>query len=177
MYYLSKPVFLIGFMGAGKTSIARRFARNYGLASIDLDVYVIRQVGKDIKEIFEDDGEEAFRQIEMQALKDIVEMNDNLLISCGGGIVTKQENLEIMEKHGIVVHLKVTVDQAAERISNTSSRPLFDNIDNARARCEERLPLYEKAADITIDTGGKSMGKIANELKCALEEKGILCQL
>lgn len=176
MYQLLKPVFLIGFMGAGKTSVARRIARSCGLASIDMDSYIVRREGKEIPEIFAECGEAGFREIETQALREIAAMEENLIVSCGGGIVTTPENLDIMAECGLVVHLKVTADQAAKRIGNTSSRPLFDNLENARARCDARMPLYDQAADITVDTADKAMGQIAGELRARLEEKGALCQ-
>ena len=176
MYRLSKPLFLIGFMGAGKTSIARRLARSCGLASIDMDTFIVRREGREISDIFAENGEAAFREIETQVLQEIAAMDDNLVVSCGGGIVTKPENLEIMSNSGYVLHLLVTADQAAERITNTSSRPLFDNIDSARERCIARMPLYEQAADLTVDTAGKTVAQIAGEIKRKLEEEGVLCQ-
>lgn len=163
-------------MGAGKTSVARRIARNCGLASIDMDTYIVRREGKEINEIFAEVGEAGFREIETQALREIAAMDDNLVVSCGGGVVTTPENLDIMSGAGVVVHLRVTADQAAERIGNTASRPLFDSLENARARCDARMPLYEQAADITVDTAGKAMGQIVGELRRLLEEEGVLCQ-
>lgn len=175
-YELKRPVFLIGFMGAGKTSVARRVARDAGIASVDLDTYLERREGRRIKDIFAEDGEEGFRAIETDVLQELAAKDDPLLVSCGGGIVTRDRNCEILTKHGLVIHLRVDADEAASRISDTSSRPLFQDIEAARRRCDERLPLYEAAADITIDTVGKSIAVIAGKVFHALEEEGVLCQ-
>ena len=97
-------------------------------------------------------------------------------MSCGGGVVTREENRTILERAGFVVHLKVSADEAAGRISDTSTRPLFQNLDAARERCEERGPLYERVADATVDTAGKSVPAIAREVQNVLVKEGVLCQ-
>ncbi|WP_251212780.1 shikimate kinase [Adlercreutzia murintestinalis] len=173
---LHRSVYLIGFMGAGKSTVARRLSRMCGLASIDMDSYIERLAGMPIPQIFEESGEEGFRRMETQALRDIAAM-EPMVVSCGGGVVTRPENIALMSAHGTVVHLRVTADQAAARISDTSSRPLFQDLAAARARLEERLPAYEAAADLTIETGGRSVGAIAHEVRRALERRGVLERL
>ena len=153
---LACPVFFVGFMGAGKTSVARRLARTCGISSVDMDTYLERREGKRVKEIFAEGGEDAFRAIETDVLR--------------------EENREILAESGFVVHLQVTVDEAASRISDKSSRPLFQDIDAARQRCLERAPLYSGVADVEIDTAGKSVPRIAREVQRALEKEGVLCQ-
>ncbi len=170
---LNRTVYLIGFMGAGKSTVARRLSRLCGLASIDIDSYIERLAGMPIAQIFAEDGEEAFRRIETQALRDIAAM-EPMVVSCGGGVVTRPENLAIMAEGGTVVHLRVTADQAAARISDTSSRPLFQDLAAARARLEERLPDYEAAADMTIETGERSVGAIAHDVRRALQRSGVM---
>lgn len=171
---LVRPVFFIGFMGAGKTSVARRVARTCGIASVDMDTYLERREGRRIKEIFAESGEDAFRAIETDVLRELSEKDDPLLVSCGGGVVTREENRAILAKDGVVVFLRVDADEAASRISDKSSRPLFQDIDAARRRCEERQPLYESVADITVNTAGKSVPAIAHEVVRLLERKGVL---
>ena len=127
---LARPVFFVGFMGAGKTSVARRLARTCGVASVDMDTYLERREGK---------------------------------------------NRAILRDAGFVVYLKVTADEAKSRISDTSTRPLFQDLDVARKTSEERLPLYAEVADLTIDTAGKNVATIAREVQSALEKEGILC--
>ncbi len=89
---LTRPVFFVGFMGAGKTSVARRLARTCGVASVDMDTYIERREGKKVKEIFAEGGEEGFRAIETDVLRELGAKPDPLLISCGGGVVVTPAN-------------------------------------------------------------------------------------
>lgn len=172
---LTRPVFFIGFMGAGKTSVARKLARLCGMASVDMDAYLERREGRKINEIFAEDGEEGFRLIETDVLRELLE-KEPLLVSCGGGVITREENRALLREGGCVVHLQVTVDEAASRISDKSTRPLFQDIEAARKRCEERKPLYESMANITVNTAGKNVYVIAREVQRALEKEGVLCR-
>ncbi len=173
-YQLKRPVFFVGFMGAGKTSVARRLARDCGVASVDMDTYLERREGKTVKEIFDEGGESLFRTIETNVLKEIT-TKPPMLISCGGGVVTREENRAILKEAGFVIFLKITVEEAAARIHNKESRPLFNNLESARQRNKERLPLYEEVADVVINTAGKSTPKIAFEIQRLLEKEGLLC--
>lgn len=172
---LKRPVFFIGFMGAGKTSVARKLARMCALSSVDMDTYLERREGRKIKEIFASEGEDTFRAIETDVLVELIE-KDPLLVSCGGGVITREENRAILRERGFVVHLKVSADEAASRISDTSTRPLFQDLEAARARCAERMPVYESLANVTVDTAGKNVYAIAREVQRALEREGVLCQ-
>lgn len=171
---LTRPVFFVGFMGAGKTSVSRKLARITGGACVDMDTYLVRRQDMTIPEIFEKYGEDGFRDIETDVLKELAEKPDCLLISCGGGIVKRPENREILKQHGFVVFLFATADEARARINDLSSRPLFNDIESARAMVAERMPLYEEVADVTIQTGSKGVGALAYEVKAALEREGIL---
>ncbi len=172
---LTRSVFLVGFMGAGKTSVARKLARMCALSSIDMDTYLERREGRKVKEIFASEGEAAFRAIETEVLKELV-AKDPLLVSCGGGVIMREENRLVLREHGFVVHMKVSVDEAVSRISDISTRPLLQDLDAARVRCAERLPIYESLAHVTIDTSGKSVYAIAREVQRALEREGVLCR-
>lgn len=172
---LGRPVFFVGFMGAGKTSVSRRLARMCRISSIDLDTYIERREDKKVKEIFAAVGEGGFRAMETEVLREFTAA-EPALVSCGGGIVKAAENREILKRGGFVVYLKVSADEAQSRISDLSTRPLFNDLAQARKTNEERLPLYEEVADVVIDTAGKSVGRIAAEVRDVLKKEGILWQ-
>lgn len=176
IYELERPVFLVGFMGAGKTSVARKLARMAGVASVDMDTYIERCEHKRVKDIFAEVGEEGFRAIEIQTLYELGMKKDPMVVSCGGGVVLRPENRKALSELGLVVYLSVTAVEAASRISDVSSRPLFGDLQNAQRVINERLPLYEEVADITIDTVGRGSSSIAHEVFDILKEKGVLWQ-
>ena len=170
---LARPVFFVGFMGAGKTSVSRRLARLCGIASIDMDSYIERREGRRIRDIFAEDGEGRFRDLETQVLREMTQ-GDPALVSCGGGVVLRPENRAILREGGFVVFLKVQADEAKSRISDPSTRPLLGDAEAARKTNAERLPLYEEVADATVDTSGKGVTALAYKVKSILEKEGIL---
>ena len=172
---LRRSVFFVGFMGAGKTSVARKLARRAGIASVDMDTYIERKCDMKVKQIFAEVGEAGFRSIETDVLKEMV-FGEPRLVSCGGGVVLADENRSLLKEHGFVVYLKVTAAEAASRISDVSTRPLFGDIDQAERVIQGRLPLYEEVADICIDTNGRGTGSIAREVFKQLKDEGILWQ-
>lgn len=174
-FQLKRPVFLIGFMGAGKTSVARKLARMAGVAAIDMDTYIERHCDCKISQIFEESGEEGFRSVETDVLRQLAQ-GEPRLISCGGGVVLREENRDILQQQGCVVYLQVTAEEAASRISDTSTRPLFGDLAQAQRVIEERLPLYEEVADICIDTSGRGAASLARDLFSILKKKGVLWQ-
>ena len=123
---------------------------------------------------FAEDGEEAFRDIETDVLRDLTRRSPRL-IGCGGGVVSKRpENAQIMKEAGFVVYLKVSADAAAARIPNTESRPMFKNLDTARKTIVERAPQYEAAADVEIETENRSIREVAEEVVAVLLDRGIM---
>ena len=170
---LACPVFLVGFMGAGKTSVSRKLARNAGVASVDLDTLIERRCDMKIKALFAEYGEECFRAIETETLREVA-CGEPLLVSCGGGVVLAEANRRILQEHGLVVYLKVTAAEAASRISDVSRRPLFGDLEQAQRVIAGREALYEEVADITIDTVGRGTGVLAREAFRLLREAGVL---
>lgn len=175
-YQLQKPVFFIGFMGAGKTSVSRYLARTCGLASIDADAYLELQEERSIAEIFAECGEDYFRDVETKYLHELAHQHP-CLIGCGGGVVKRSENVATMRTVGYVVYLEATADAAAQRITHTDSRPLFKDLETARAILSERIPLYEAAANVKVNTVGLTTAEVADVVKSALEEAGVLIQV
>lgn len=173
---LLQNVYLVGFMGAGKSTIARCLARRLGVASLDMDCYIQRLCGREIADIFKTDGERAFRDIETQTLRQIANAGKETpqVISCGGGVVLSKENREILKADGVVVHLLVDADEASLRISDKTSRPLFNDIEDARRRLEERLPFYDEVADITVSTCNKSVYAVTSEVVLRIRKAGAL---
>ncbi|MEG0070683.1 MAG: shikimate kinase [Raoultibacter sp.] len=175
LFHLTRRVFFVGFMGAGKTSVARRVARDCALSAVDMDTYLERSRDCKVKTLFDRVGEEGFRDIEHEVLLEMTEL-DPLLISCGGGVIKRAENRQLLRDCGFVIYLNVSADEASGRIRNIATRPLFKDIDNARKTNAEREPLYEEVADATINTAGKSVARIAHEARRILLRKGVLCQ-
>lgn len=169
---LKRPVFVIGFMGSGKSSVAATMSKKFGLPSIELDAYIEQSQGQSISQIFDEVGDAGFREIETAALADAA--SRPAIISCGGGIVTRPENRKILQEHGFTVCLDVSADEAASRIGDFRSRPNFQSVEHASRLLQERHPLYEACADAMIDTNGKTIDEVADELFCLLESKGII---
>ena len=172
-YDLTCPVFFVGFMGAGKTSVSQYLATTLGLPSIDADEYLELIEDRAITDIFADDGEDAFRTLETTYLRELAARSPRF-IACGGGVVKRPENVELMRQAGRVVYLQVSADEAAARIPNTESRPLFKDPETARVTIAERIPLYQAAAHYTVDTVGRSIADVAAEVRAILLEDGIL---
>lgn len=174
VYELTTPVFFVGFMGAGKTSVSRKLARMCGLSAVDMDTYIERQEGKTVSDIFAEQGESGFRTIETQVLRKLSE-GTPMLVGCGGGVITTPANREILKERGYVVFLRVSAYEAKNRISDLSTRPLFNQMEDAEKRNLERLPFYLEVADVEIDTAGKNVSTIAREVRRELQRKGVLC--
>ena len=162
---------------AGKfylTSISQQIAVTCGVASIDADEYLELREDRIVADIFAEDGEEAFRDIETDVLRDLAKRSPRL-IGCGGGVVTKRPvNAQIMKEAGYVVYLKVSADGAAARIPYTDSRPMFKNLETARKTIVEREPQYEAAADVSVDTEGRTIRDVADEVVKLLLDAGVL---
>ncbi len=147
-------IVLIGFMGTGKSSVGRRVAARRGHRFVDVDRMVVDKEGAQITEIFEARGEGYFREVESAMLRSLAGA-EGLVIATGGGIVTRPENVEVARGLGFIVWLTASEAVIAERVARTDKRPLL-RTENPRETISrmlaERRPLYEAAADFTIDT-------------------------
>ena len=165
-------IFLIGFMGAGKSTIARGLVQKLNFPLIEMDERIVKEQGMPISEIFDRYGEEHFRDTESELVKTIGTLEPSV-VSCGGGTVLRPENVENMKKSGKIVFLTATPQTIYERVKNSSDRPILNghmNVPYIAELMEKRRPVYEGAAELTISTDGKSREEIADEIIRRLEE-------
>lgn len=163
---LSYNVYLIGFMGTGKSTVAANLGRKLLANVVEMDERIAGNEGKSIPDIFVQNGEEYFRELETAFLKELDRMN-NVIVSCGGGVVLRKENVELMKKGGKIILLTASPNVIYERVKNDQKRPLLQgrkSLKAIEALMNERMDKYEKAADITICTDGKSVDEISEEL-------------
>jgi shikimate kinase len=160
---LEGPLAIVGYMGSGKTTVGRLAARRLGWRFTDLDREISRHANKTIPEIFAEHGEPYFRDLEHKLLREALTNNNDLVIACGGGIVTCSENRELL---GSVNTLFLEEDPHLlfDR-TRGDARPLRGaNLEAFLARYRERLPLYEGVANHIIHADGRSAGRVAGEV-------------
>ena len=161
-----KNIFLIGPMGAGKSAVGRQLARMLHLTFLDTDEEVENRTGVDISFIFEKEGEEGFRKREAKVVDDLSNMG-GVVIATGGGVVIDDQSRSNLGARGYVVYLKTSVDQQLQRTSRGRERPLLENGDRRKVLEDlmtEREPAYLEIADLTVDTDGRKVNAVANEI-------------
>lgn len=157
---------LIGFMGAGKTTISDYFNTMFAMDVIEMDQVIARREGMTIPDIFEVHGEEYFRDCETNLLKELQERR-NVVISCGGGVPMRERNVAEMKKNGRVILLTAMPETILDRVKDDHNRPLLENNKNVSfiaSLMEKRREKYEAAADVIVQTDGKSISDIAEEI-------------
>ena len=164
-----KNIVLIGFAGCGKSTVGRNLAHLFDAEFIDSDEKIIIMKNKSITEIFELYGEEEFRKIETEAIE-ALSNKENAVISTGGGCVKNPENMRLLKKNGTVIYLSASPEKIFNNIASDNTRPLLKNksayekLVKITKMLEERVPLYEKYADIVIDTNKISALQAAYEI-------------
>jgi shikimate kinase len=160
-------IVLVGPMGSGKTSVGRRLACVLKRDFFDSDFEIVARTGVAIDHIFDVEGEEGFRNRETSMLADLCEIS-NIVIATGGGIVIKPENRELLKHNSFVVYLSSSVEQLVNRTARSKSRPLLERSTNREQTIkdilEARESFYQEVADIVIDTTGKKLYAIINEI-------------
>ncbi len=166
-----KNIFLIGFMGAGKSTIAKRLSAKLDMERIEMDQMIVEEQGMPITEIFDKYGEEHFRDIETE-LVDRLQKKDGVIVSCGGGAVLRDKNTELMKANGRVVLLTAAPETIYERVKDSKDRPVLNgnmNVEYIRGLMEKRRARYEAVADITVATDGKNADEICEEIITQLQ--------
>jgi shikimate kinase len=167
----ARHIFLVGFMGAGKSTVAALLADEFSEAFVDLDERIVEAVGMPVSEIFAQRGEEAFREAESAALR-AVAAEPASVVACGGGIVLRPENRALLKEAGLVVYLEVTAGEALARIGDVDTRPLLAGSSGtlaATSLLSAREALYRSVADLTIDTVGRTPEQITAQIRDYVE--------
>ncbi|MFQ3542794.1 shikimate kinase [Halobacillus rhizosphaerae] len=161
-------IFLIGFMGSGKSTVAGHLSKEINLPYIEMDQQIEEREGMKISAMFEQFGEKYFREMETKFLETLKE---DAIISTGGGVVVKTENISHLKK-GFVVFLDVSWEEICSRLENDTDRPLWRGEDSEKKkRYEIRLPLYKSAADTIIHADTKTPQQIAREIAGRLKQE------
>jgi shikimate kinase len=159
-------LFLVGPMGAGKSAVGRQLARLLHLQFVDSDQEIESRTGVDIPFIFEKEGETGFRQREAKVIDDLSQ-KEGIVLATGGGAIIDPENRNHLGARGFVIYLHTSVDQQLSRTRKGRDRPLLENGD-PRAVLESlmatREPLYREIADLTVETDGRKVHAVANEI-------------
>jgi shikimate kinase len=163
---LAGNVFLIGMMGAGKTSVGRVLARRLGKTFHDSDHVIEERTGVKIPVIFEIEGEAGFRNREAAVIEELTALDD-IVLATGGGAVLRESNRALLKSRGLVVYLRANVRDLLNRTRQDRNRPLLQTAD-PRARLTElyetRDPLYRETAHLIIDTGSQSLSSLVQRL-------------
>ena len=164
-------IILVGPMGSGKTTIGRRLSERLSLDFFDSDHEIVNTTGVSIDHIFDVEGEKGFRARESDVLKKLCNI-PNIVLATGGGAVILEENREMMKKASSIIYLSSSVDQILRRTAKSKTRPLLEKSNNRRKTItdivEARDPLYREVSSYIIDTNGKKLNEVIDEIIEAL---------
>ncbi len=162
-------IFLIGFMGAGKSTVARRLSEACGMRLIEMDEQIEQEQGMKIPEIFASQGEAYFRGLETALLEDLGRSGGNV-VSCGGGVPMRECNVREMRRSGRIICLSAQPETIYERVRHSHNRPLLEgnmNVSYISELMQARLPKYLEAADVIVCTDERSVEEICGEIQAA----------
>lgn len=163
---LNYNIMLIGFMGAGKTTVSKKLADKLGLNCIEIDDKIEKDQGIAISEIFSKYGEDKFRDLESQAIEDL-KYNKGNIVSCGGGVVLREKNVKSMRENGKTVLLTASPETTLSRVKDSNDRPILNgnmNVDFIENLMENRREKYLESADIIVDTNNKTVDEVCMDI-------------
>ena len=166
-------LFLIGFMGAGKSAVSARLHKQYGMELLEMDQEIEQREGMTIPQIFENRGEAYFRKAETELLLEL-RGRKGMVVSCGGGAAMREENVKAMKESGKILLLRAEPETVLRRVAGNDDRPLLrgrKTPEGIRELMEQRRPFYEAAADLTVDTDRKSVDEICREILRLLRQE------
>ena len=166
-------IILIGFMGTGKTSVGKKISNTLKMAFADTDLLIEKKEKKTISQIFEVSGEDEFRKMETELLKEMVKNTQNTVISVGGGLPIREENRKLLKELGIVVFLQADAQTIIERLKDDNTRPLLQSgnvFEKVNRMLAERNPIYIDASSFSINTSQKNVIEIAEEIEERIHE-------
>lgn len=174
---MKKPIILIGYMGAGKTTVGKLLAGQKGWVFIDTDAKIEEQEGRNISDIFAADGEEVFRDKETDLIRQFSKENlSQVIISVGGGLPLREENRRFLKEIGTVVYLFALKDTIIGRVKASTDRPLLQG-EGLSKKVEDMLltrdPIYRQAADFLIETDKKTAEEITEEIWKKIEKEKV----
>lgn len=161
-------IILIGFMGCGKTSVGIRLSYRLKRIMIDTDKWIERRQGMSVSEIFATQGEEAFRGMETECLRELLRTANEQIISVGGGLPMREENHGLLKKLGRVFYLSASPETIYGRVKSDTSRPLLQVADPMEQICtllKQRAPVYEACADVILEVSGKTFDEILDQIE------------
>jgi len=168
----AKNIFLVGPMGAGKTTIGRQLASELGMEFKDTDREIEERSGADIAWIFDVEGEAGFRRRESAVLEELA-LQDGLVLATGGGCIMAEGNRKVLKTKGVVVYLKTDIHQQVKRTAKDKKRPLLQTEDPVKVLTELnaiRQPLYQEVADITVETDSRHPKSVVQEILAELNK-------
>ena len=165
-------IFLVGLMGAGKSTIGRQLARELGKQFRDSDSEIEKKTGVSIDVIFDIEGEQGFRRRETRMLKELVEER-GMVLATGGGVILASENRQLLRDNGLVVYLKASAEHLAGRVKLDRRRPLLqtgDKLAKIRELMTRREPVYQQVADMVVETNNRSIPRVVREISKMIKE-------
>lgn len=173
---MAGSIFLVGLMGAGKTTIGRALARRLNKRFIDSDHEIEARTGVSIPLIFEIEGEASFRQRESEVIRDLTELPD-IVLATGGGAILREDNREYLKTRGTVIYLHASITSILQRTSRDKNRPLLqagDPRQTLERLAREREPYYREVADLVVETGRPNVQLLVQTIVSQLEAAGLL---